>query len=149
MVRKIARKKLAKIKVTKKKTVKRTVKRKPVKIVIKRKPTRKTSKKKPVKKAAKKTVVIKKVATKIDKKLIGTITHFFGNLSVAVIDLKGSLKVGDKIIIEGATTSFEQKVSSMQIDRKDIKEAKKGQDIGMKVKGKVRPGDKVYTIVKG
>ena len=83
-----------------------------------------------------------------EKKLIGTITHFFGGLSVAVIELKDNLKVGDKIIIEGATTSFEQPVNSMQIDRKDIKEAKKGDDIGMKVKDKVRPGDKVYKVLK-
>ena len=83
-----------------------------------------------------------------DKKLIGEVTHFFGNLSVAVVELKDEVKKGEKIIIEGATTSFEQKIDSMQINRVDVKEAKKGEAIGLKVKDKVRPGDKVYLVLK-
>ncbi|MBU0898208.1 MAG: translation elongation factor-like protein [Nanoarchaeota archaeon] len=82
----------------------------------------------------------------VNKKIVGKVAHFFGNLSVAVIELNNSLKIGDKIMIEGATTSFKQTVISMQIERKDIKTAKKGDDIGMKVKAKVRPGDRVYKI---
>jgi len=83
-----------------------------------------------------------------DKKFIGEITHFFGDLSVAVVELKDEVKKGDKIIIEGATTSFEQKIDSMQIERVDVKEARRGEAIGLKVKSKVRPGDKVYLVLK-
>jgi putative protease len=84
----------------------------------------------------------------MEKKLIGKITHYFGNLGVGVIDLVDSLKVGDKISIEGATTNFQQEVKSMQIDRKDIEEAKKGDDIGIKLSDKVREGDQVFKIIE-
>jgi translation elongation factor EF-1alpha len=81
-----------------------------------------------------------------EKQLIGKVTHFFTNLSVALIELSGALKVGEKISVEGATTNFEQNVDSMQIDRKDVPEAKSGDAIGIKVRERVRPGDNVYRV---
>lgn len=80
------------------------------------------------------------------EKEIGTITHFFSGISVAAIKLTGTIKTGDKIKIKGINTDFEQTIDSMQIDRKEIKEAGKGQEIGTKVKEKVRAGDIVYLI---
>lgn len=79
-------------------------------------------------------------------KLIGEITHYFSNISVAVIKLKGALKEGDEIQIKGATTDFKQKAKSMQVEHKTIKSAKKGDSIGLKVKDKVRNGDSVYKL---
>jgi len=81
-----------------------------------------------------------------EKKEIGEVTHFFTNIGVAVIKLSDSIKVGDEITIEGATTNIEQKVDSMQIEHKEVKEAKKGQSIGMKVKDRVREGDKCFKL---
>lgn len=81
-----------------------------------------------------------------EKKLIGKITHFFAKISVAVIQVEAPLKVGDKISIEGPTTNFQQTIDSMQVEHKNIEEAKKGDDIGMKVSEKVRPGDLVYLV---
>ncbi len=81
-----------------------------------------------------------------DKKLVGEITHFFTNINVAVIKLKAGLKDGEKILIEGATTNLEQKAKSMQIEHKKVKEAKKGQSVGLKVNDRVREGDKVYKV---
>lgn len=81
-----------------------------------------------------------------DKKPIGEITHFFTDINVAVIKLSGTLKAGEKILIEGATTNFEQAANSMQIEHKEVKEAKKGDSIGLKVKERVREGDKVYRV---
>ena len=81
-----------------------------------------------------------------EKKLIGRVTHFFTNISVAVIELTDTLKAGDKVSIEGATTNIEQKVDSMQIHNKPVKEAKAGDAIGIKVKGRVREGDQVYMV---
>jgi len=78
------------------------------------------------------------------KKQVGKVSHFFSNISVAVIELKSGLKKGDKILIEGAHTSFKQKVSSMQLEHEKIEAAKKGQAIGLKVKDRVREGDKVF-----
>ena len=80
-------------------------------------------------------------------KLIGKITHYFSNIEVAVIDLTAPLKMGDTIrIVGGQETDFEQEVSSMQIDHKEVKSAKKGDSVGMKVKEKVHEGYKVYKI---
>lgn len=81
-----------------------------------------------------------------EKKLIGKVSHFFSKISVAGIELSDTLKVGDKISIEGATTSFEETIDSMQIDSKGVTEAKPGDVIGIKVKDKTRAGDNVYLI---
>jgi len=79
-----------------------------------------------------------------DKKLVGTVTHFFGKINVAGIQLVEELKVGDTISIEGATSNFEETIESMQIDNNSVPEAKSGDLIGIKVKEKARVGDKVY-----
>jgi len=79
-----------------------------------------------------------------EKKLIGKVTHYFGKISVAGIDLSAPIKAGDIISIEGATTNIEQTVDSMQIDNNTVSEAAVGDLIGIKVKDRVRVGDKVY-----
>jgi len=83
-----------------------------------------------------------------EKKLVGKVSHYFTRIGVAVIDLSDSLSVDDEISIEGASTNFKQKITSMQIEHKNIKKAKKGDSIGMKVDDRVREGDQVYRIVK-
>ena len=80
------------------------------------------------------------------KKEIGKIANFFSKISVAVIDLTDDLKVGSTIAIEGATTSFEQPVDSMEIDRQQIEIGKAGQEIALKVAQRVRRGDTVYLV---
>ena len=80
------------------------------------------------------------------EKLIGKISHYFGNISVAVVELSDSLKLGDKIRIVGGETDFEQEVKSMEVEHKKIKKAKKGDSVGLKVKEKVREGYRVYKI---
>jgi len=77
---------------------------------------------------------------------IGKISHFFSKISVAVVDLKATLSVGDRIRIQGPTTNFEQTVDSMQIEHADVKTAKAGQSIGLKVKERVREKDTVYKV---
>jgi putative protease len=78
--------------------------------------------------------------------LIGKITHYFGHLGVAVIELSDTLKVGDDIRIVGGEADFNQPVDSMEYEHEKIKEAKKGQSVGMKVAEKVHEGYKVYKI---
>lgn len=97
--------------------------------------------------------IIKKVAPKIKKKksgegkLIGRITHYFSNIEVAVINLTSPLKIKDTIrIVGGQETDFEQKVISMQIDHEEVKLAKKGDSVGIKIDEKIHDGYKVYKI---
>jgi translation elongation factor EF-1alpha len=78
---------------------------------------------------------------------IGEITHYFPHVKASVIKIKkGTLSVGDTIYVKGHTTEFEEKIKSMQVNHKPIESASKGQEIGLKVVGKVRHGDKVYKI---
>lgn len=80
-------------------------------------------------------------------KLVGEITHYFSNINVAVLKLSGSLKVGDTIrIVGGVDTDFEQVVDSMEIEHQKVKQAKKGDDVGLKVEQQVREGYKVYKL---
>ncbi len=81
-----------------------------------------------------------------EKKLVGRVTHYFTNIGVAVIELEDTLRVGDEISIEGATTNFTQKVESMQIEHKNVEEANKGESVGLKVVDRVREGDQVFRI---
>jgi len=81
------------------------------------------------------------------EKLIGEIIHYFSNIGVAVIKLSAPLSSGDTIhIVGGENTDFEQAVDSMEMDHKKIKKAKKGNEVGLKVKDKVREGYKVFKI---
>lgn len=77
---------------------------------------------------------------------VGRVDDFFAKPVVAGITLSAPLKVGDKIHIKGHTTDMELVVESMQINRVDVKEAKPGDAIGIKVSGRVRPGDKVFKV---
>jgi len=78
---------------------------------------------------------------------IGKVTHYYPKISVAVIELKAPLSIGERILIRGATTNFEQVVESMQIEHKDVQKAEAGQSVGIKVKEKVRENDRVYRLV--
>lgn len=80
----------------------------------------------------------------MEKKVIGKVKHFFKKIGVAIVELTDELKVGDKIEIKGTSTSFEQIVGSMQIEKNNIESARAGQSIGLKVEERVREGDIVY-----
>ena len=117
---------------------------------IKRKATKaKTKIKKSVKQNISKAKTnIKKVKTNVreknSQKSIGEITHFYDHISVAVVKLNDELSGGDKIKIEGHGKSFTQKVNSMQMEHEQIKTAKKGQEIGLKVNESVKRKDLIY-----
>lgn len=75
---------------------------------------------------------------------VGHITHFFSKISVAVVELKAPLTVGDRILVKGPATDFEQVVDSMQIEHQNIQRAESGQSIGLKTVQSVRERDIVY-----
>jgi putative protease len=77
---------------------------------------------------------------------IGTVSDFFARPVVAAIELTAALEVGDKIHIKGHTTDLELIVDSMQINNVDVKEAKAGDSIGVKVSERVRKRDTVYKV---
>ena len=80
------------------------------------------------------------------EKEIGEVFSYYSKIGVAAIKLKSVLKKGDKVHIKGHTTDFEQVIDGMQIEHKEIEEAKAGQAIGMKLKEHARDHDIVYKI---
>jgi GTPase len=75
---------------------------------------------------------------------VGVVSHFFGKIKVAIIEVNDTISVGDRIFIKGPTTDLEQTVDSMEIEHEKVQQAKAGQSIGMKVNGRVREKDIVY-----
>jgi len=75
---------------------------------------------------------------------IGHITHFFSKINVAVLELTAPLSVGDRILVKGPTTDFEQVVESMQIEHANIPKAEAGQSVGLKMAEQVKESDVVY-----
>lgn len=80
------------------------------------------------------------------EKEIGKVTHFFGKISVAALDITEPLRVGDVIHIKGHTTDLTQRVESMQVEHKDVQEAKPGESVAIKVLDHVREHDVVYKV---
>ena len=80
-----------------------------------------------------------------EEKPIGIVTHYFSKAGVAVVKVDSALRVGDHVAIRGATTNFTQSIDSMEIDHKAVEQAKKGDEVGMKVGDRVREGDKLYA----
>lgn len=156
----------------KKKSGKKAVKKKAAKKVVK-KAVKKTAKKAAKKKALKKRPVLEAAASVAEgeekpslvepgpqptgippveeplaqEEAVGTVTHYYSHLSVAVIQVnKGSLRTGDKIHIKGHTTDFTQTVESMEYEHQKIEEAKAGQSVGIKVIDHAREHDIVYIV---
>lgn len=77
-------------------------------------------------------------------KPVGKISHYYDKIGVAVVELNAALKVGSTIKIVKGDTEFTQAVDSMQIDRKEVKSAKKGDSIGLKIDQPIRPGAQVF-----
>ncbi len=78
--------------------------------------------------------------------LVGEVFTYFAKAGVAGIKLEDTLKVDDRIRLQGHTTNFEQVVESIQIEHDLVEEAGKGESVGLKVADRVRPHDKVFKI---
>ena len=77
----------------------------------------------------------------------GQCDGYFDSIEVAVIKVTSVLRIGDQILLETADGLFEQPITSMQIDRKDVRMAKSGSDIGIKVAEKPIVGGTVYKVI--
>lgn len=95
----------------------------------------------------KKVIKKKKGAAKVKViKPAGKVTHFYNDISVAIIKFNKKIPVGTELSFKGATTDFKEVVKSMQYDHAPIAVAPKGKEIGIKVKKRVRQGDEVYVV---
>ncbi len=80
------------------------------------------------------------------EKLIGKVTHWFGKIGVAGIELTDRLAVGDRIHVLGHKTDFEQEITSMQVMHQDVSEAGPGDNVGIKTQSRARVGDRVHKV---
>ena len=83
----------------------------------------------------------------MEEKEIGKITHYYGNISVGIIELSDTLKVGETIHVKGHSEDFTQAIDSMQIEHASVSEAKAGDSVGIKVAQKVHPQDTVFKVI--
>ncbi len=83
----------------------------------------------------------------MQEKEIGKITHYYGHLSVGIIQLTDTLKIGESIHIKGHSSDFTQPIDSMQIEHASVSEAKLGDMVGIKITQKIHPGDKVFKVI--
>lgn len=78
---------------------------------------------------------------------VGKVTDYFAKAVVAGIELMNPLSAGDTIHIKGHTTDLEMVVESMQIQNSNVKEARAGDSVGVKVPDRVRRGDMVFKVL--
>jgi len=78
---------------------------------------------------------------------VAVIVKFFAKPSVAALEVtNGTINTGDLLRYKGHTTDFTEEISSMEIDNESVDEVKAGDLVGVKVKERVREGDKVYKV---
>jgi putative protease len=78
---------------------------------------------------------------------VGVVTHYFSNISVAVVKIEsGRLRVGDMIHIRGHTTDFKQRIDSLQVEHRSVPEVGPNDDFGLKVSQHAREHDVVYLV---
>ena len=105
------------------KTVKKSVKKAKKKVVTK-KTAPKTKKKEVVKLEKQRVKKVSSVPIGASLEETGIITHYYPKVNAAVVKLtKGSLSVGDNIVIKGHTSDFKEKVVSIQLDHMPIQNA--------------------------
>jgi translation elongation factor EF-1alpha len=75
---------------------------------------------------------------------IGTVTHWFGHLSVAAVNLQAPLAIGDRVHIRGHMTDLVQDVRSMEVDHRKVQRAAPGDDVALAVDDHVREHDRIY-----
>jgi putative protease len=84
----------------------------------------------------------------MEEEQVGRVTNFYVKISVAAIKVtSGVIRIGDTLHFKCHTTDFEEKVASMEIENQPVNEAGLGNEVGIKVKQRVRENDKVYKVV--
>jgi putative protease len=83
----------------------------------------------------------------MEEELVGKVTNFYVKMSVAAIKMTaGVIKIGDALHFKGHTTDFKDTVASMELKNQSVDKARPGDEVGIKVKERVRENDKVYKV---
>lgn len=80
---------------------------------------------------------------------VAKVTHYYDKIGVAVIEvMKQPIKVGDAIKISGHDNEFNQTISSLQVEHKQVKEIGPGESGALKTEKPVKEGDAIYLATK-
>lgn len=78
---------------------------------------------------------------------VGTISHYYDKIGVAIVELNGTLSVGEKVkFVRGGEDLFEEVVESIQVEHKKLDSASKGDVIGLKTHEAVKEGTEIFKV---
>ena len=83
----------------------------------------------------------------MEEELVGKVTNYFVKIGVAAIKVTaGVIEIGDTLHFKGQTTDFNETVTRMESEKQSVDQARPGDEIGIKVKERVRENDSVYKV---
>ena len=84
------------------------------------------------------------------KEYLGVVVNYFPKAGAAEIKVEANqLRVGDDLLVIGSTTgTLEFNVKSIQVKKKDVELAKKGENVAINCDERVRKNDKVFVWKK-
>ncbi len=84
----------------------------------------------------------------MDEQLVGRVTHYFGKIQVAAVEVTdGEVRVGDTIRVLGGTSNFTQTVESMEIDHAPVEAAAVGDLVGIRLSERARVNDLIFRAL--
>lgn len=79
---------------------------------------------------------------------VAYVEDYFAHIDVVALKVTAEgIHVGDVLHFKGHTTDLIVEVGSMQIEHESVKEAKVGDEVGIKVTDRIRTHDKVYKVI--
>ena len=79
---------------------------------------------------------------------VAYVEDYFAHIDVVALKVTAEgIHVGDVLHFKGHTTDLIVEVGSMQIEHESVKEAKVGDEVGIKVTERIRTHDKVYKVI--
>jgi len=76
----------------------------------------------------------------------GKVEHYYPKVQAAAVRLTRKVKLGDRVHIVGHGDDVEERVTSLQMDRRPIQEGMPGQSVGLWVMDRVHAGDEVFLV---
>lgn len=81
-----------------------------------------------------------------EEKPIGKVIHYYDKISVAIVKLDKKLSIGTMVKFVKGDNVFEQRVESMEVEHGKVTEAKKGDEIGIKVDQTTKVGTLLFVV---
>jgi ribosomal 50S subunit-recycling heat shock protein len=77
---------------------------------------------------------------------VGTVTHYFQKIDVAVVEASAPIEVGDTLHVDGANDDFTFEVTSMEVDEEPVEAIDAGESAGVKVPERAHEGSDVLRV---